>query len=450
MGRLARKIDNDLIKWKENKNRLPLIVKGARQIGKTDAIVNFAKNNYKHYIEINFILQKQYQSIFDDGYDVDTIIKNITLINPSLEIEPYETLIFFDELQACINAATSLKSFKIDGRFDVICSGSLMGINYNQIESNSVGYKEDYIMHSMDFEEYLWAKGYKSNQIEDMYTHMKELKPFSELELSVMFENFKEYMIVGGMPAIVNTFIENKNYSGILKMQQQILLDYEEDITKYAGSLDQTKVLNAYRKIPVFLGNENKKFQISKISNNSRNREYVGVIDWLSNAGIINICYCLNNLELPLKGNYNPDNFRLYYGDTGLLIGSLDEEAQTDLRVNKNFNTYKGAIYENIIADMLVKEGYNLYFYKNEKGTLEMDFFLRDTNSLIPIKVKANDNSTPSLNTLINNKKYKSIKYGIKLCNKNIGYNDKFYTFPYFLTFLLKRFITENNRQITE
>ena len=450
MGRLARKIDNDLIKWKENKNRLPLIVKGARQIGKTDAIVNFAKNNYKHYIEINFILQKQYQSIFDDGYDVDTIIKNITLINPSLEIEPYETLIFFDELQACINAATSLKSFKIDGRFDVICSGSLMGINYNQIESNSVGYKEDYIMHSMDFEEYLWAKGYKSNQIEDMYTHMKELKPFSELELSVMFENFKEYMIVGGMPAIVNTFIENKNYSGILKMQQQILLDYEEDITKYAGSLDQTKVLNAYRKIPVFLGNENKKFQISKISNNSRNREYVGVIDWLSNAGIINICYCLNNLELPLKGNYNPDNFRLYYGDTGLLIGSLDEEAQTDLRVNKNFNTYKGAIYENIIADMLVKEGYNLYFYKNEKGTLEMDFFLRDTNSLIPIEVKANDNSTPSLNTLINNKKYKSIKYGIKLCNKNIGYNDKFYTFPYFLTFLLKRFITENNRQITE
>lgn len=445
MGRLARKIDNDLIKWKENKNRLPLIVKGARQIGKTDAIVNFAKNNYKHYIEINFILQKQYQSIFDDGYDVDTIIKNITLINPSLEIEPYETLIFFDELQACINAATSLKSFKIDGRFDVICSGSLMGINYNQIESNSVGYKENYIMHSMDFEEYLWAKGYKSNQIEDMYTHMKELKPFSELELSVMFENFKEYMIVGGMPAIVNTFIENKNYSGILKMQQQILLDYEEDITKYAGSLDQTKVLNAYRKIPVFLGNENKKFQISKISNNSRNREYVGVIDWLSNAGIINICYCLNNLELPLKGNYNPDNFRLYYGDTGLLIGSLDEEAQTDLRVNKNFNTYKGAIYENIIADMLVKEGYNLYFYKNEKGTLEMDFFLRDTNSLIPIEVKANDNSTPSLNTLINNKKYKNIKYGIKLCNKNIGYNDKFYTFPYFLTFLLKRFITENS-----
>ena len=450
MGRLARKIDNDLIKWKENKNRLPLIVKGARQIGKTDAIVNFAKNNYKHYIEINFILQKQYQSIFDDGYDVDTIIKNITLINPSLEIEPYETLIFFDELQACINAATSLKSFKIDGRFDVICSGSLMGINYNQIESNSVGYKEDYIMHSMDFEEYLWAKGYKSNQIEDMYTHMKELKPFSELELSVMFENFKEYMIVGGMPAIVNTFIENKNYSGILKMQQQILLDYEEDITKYAGSLDQTKVLNVYRKIPVFLGNENKKFQISKVSNNSRNREYVGVIDWLSNAGIVNICYCLNNLELPLKGNYNPDNFRLYYGDTGLLIGSLDEEAQTDLRVNKNFNTYKGAIYENIIADMLVKEGYNLYFYKNEKGTLEMDFFLRDTNSLIPIEVKANDNSTPSLNTLINNKKYKSIKYGIKLCNKNIGFNDKFYTFPYFLTFLLKRFITENNRQITE
>ena len=443
MSRLKRKIDNFLVNWKNDKNKLPLIIKGARQIGKTDAVENFAKNNYKNLVEINFVLQKQYKSIFDDGFETDTIIKNISLINPNFEFIPGETLIFFDEIQDCINAATALKAFNIDGRYDVICSGSLMGINYNEIESNSVGNKQDYEMHSMDFEEFLWAKGYKEEQIENLYAHMKNCEPLSQLEYDVMLNNFHEYMVIGGMPAIVRKFIENKNYSGILSMQEQILLDYKEDITKYAIGLDQTRILNVYNKIPVFLGKENKKFQISKVEHGARNREYIGTVDWLNNAGIINVCYCLENPELPLKGNYNPDNYRIYFRDTGLLIGSLDEEAQEDLRNNKNFNTYKGAIYENIVADMLVKSGYSLYFYKNEKGTIEMDFFIRDASSLIPIEVKANDNSTASLNNLIDNSSYKDIKYGIKLCNKNIGFNGKFYTFPYFLTFLLKRYLKE-------
>ena len=443
MGILKRKIDKYLMEWKKSSNKKPLIVKGARQIGKTESIRHFANNNYKNVIEINFILQKQFQSIFDDGFEVETIIKNISLINPNLDFIPGETLIFFDELQACINCATSLKSFNQDGRYDVICSGSLMGINYNEIESNSVGNKEDYEMNSMDFEEFLWAKGYKEEQIEELYEHMKKLEPLSETELSVMFNNFKEYMIIGGMPAIVNSFVKNGNYSGTLKMQKQILLDYEEDITKYAGGLDQGKILNVYKKIPVFLGNENKKFQISKVETGARNREYIGTIEWLHNAGIINVCYCLEQAELPLGGNFNPDNYRIYFRDTGLLIGSLDEEVQEDLRNNKNFNTYKGAIYENIISDMLVKQGYNLYFYKNEKGTIEMDFFIRDRETLIPVEVKANDGATVSLNNLIGSQKYKDIKYGIKLCYKNIGYNGKFYTFPYFLTFLLKKYLKE-------
>jgi len=443
MTRLTRKIDKYLIDWKNDEHKLPLIVKGARQIGKTDSIENFGKNNYKNLVEINFALQKQYKSIFDNGYEVDKIIKNITLINPELTFEPQDTLIFFDEIQDCINAATSLKSFNIDGRFDIICSGSLMGINYKEIESNSVGNKQDYEMFSMDFEEFLWAKGYKENQIEDLYSYMIKGKPLPQLMYDVMLENFQEYMIIGGMPAIVNRFIEQKNYSGILNMQRQIILDYEEDITKYAGGLDKAKILNVYRKIPVFLGNENKKFQISKIEQNARSREYVGVIDWLINSGIINICYCLDKPELPLKGNYKLENYRLYFKDTGLLIGSLDNEAQEDLRNNKNFNTYKGAIYENIIGEMLVKSGYSLYFYKNEKGTIEMDYFIRDADSLIPVEVKSNDNSTISLNNLITKETYKDIKYGIKLCNKNIGFNGKFYTLPYFLTFLLKRFLKE-------
>ena len=443
MERLRRKIDDYLIEWKKNENRLPLIIKGARQIGKTNAIRNFGKNNYKTFIEINFALQPQFKTIFEEGFEVDNIIKNITLKMPEIELNENETLIFFDEMQECISTATSLKSFKEDGRYDVICSGSLMGINYNEIESNSVGNKEDYVMKSLDFEEFLWAKGYKSEQIEDLYNHMIELKPLSNMMYDVMMSNFKEYMIVGGMPAIVSRFVQNKNFSGILKMQQQILLDYEEDITKYAGGLDKTKILNCYRKIPVFLGNENKKFQISKIANGARNREYVGVIEWLANAGIVNVSYAMEQACLPLKGNYNPDNYRLYFADTGLLIGSLDEEVQEDLRNNENMNTYKGALYENIVSDMLVKEGYNLYFYKDDSKKIEMDFMVRDKNSLIPIEVKANNNATISLNNLINHKAYTDIKYGIKLCNKNIGFNGKFYTFPYFLTFLLKRYLKE-------
>ena len=442
--RLKRKVDQYLIDWKNDKNKMPLIIKGARQIGKTDAIRNFGRKNYKSFIEINFIFQPEYMDIFENGFEVNDIIKNISLKNGNIKFIPKDTLIFFDEMQECPSSATSLKPFKEDGRFDVICSGSLMGINYNKIESNSVGNKIDYVMHSLDFEEFLWAKGITESQIEDLYKCMINIIPLSKIQYNVFMDYFKEYMIVGGMPNIVRTFIENNTYTGILNMQRQIILDYEEDITKYAGSLDKTKILNAYRKIPVFLGNENKKFQITKVASGARSRDYVGVIDWLSNAGIVNICYCLENLSLPLKGNYNPDNIRLYFGDPGLLIATLDDESQQDLRFNKNFNTYKGAIFENIVADMLVKEGYNLYFYRDESGRLEMDFFIRDTKNLIPVEVKANDNASISLNNLIKSNSYKDIKYGIKLCNKNIGFNDKFYTFPHFMTFMLKRFLMEN------
>lgn len=422
---------------------MPLIVKGARQIGKTESIKHFAKENYKSVVEINFALQKQYKDIFDDGFEVDTIIKNITMHNTEFRIIPGDTLIFFDELQDCPNCATSLKAFNQDGRYDVICSGSLMGINYQEIESNSVGNKEDYEMHSMDFEEFLWAKGYSETLIDDLFRHMIEVTPLSNTEYNVVMNAFREYMVIGGMPAIVNTFVTQNNYSGTLKMQKQILRDYEEDITKYAKGLDKAKILNIYRKIPVFLGKDNKKFQISKVAKGARNRDYVGTVDWLSDAGIINICYCMDQPELPLKGNYNPDNYKIYYRDTGLLIASLDDEAQKDLRDNKNFNTYRGAIYENIVADMLVKQGYGLYFYRNEKSTVEMDFFVRDTVSLIPVEVKATDNATVSLNNLIKKDCYSDIKYGIKLADKNIGFNGKFYTFPYFLTFLLKRYLSE-------
>ncbi len=406
--------------------------------------MNFATRNYKHVVEINFVLEPKYRTLFDDGYEVDSIVKNISLLSPDLIIEPGSTLIFFDEIQHQPSAATSLKSFALDGRYDIICSGSLMGIHYQEIESNSVGYKEDYTMFSVDFEEFLWAKGYSGKQIEEMYQKMLKVIPLSSTEMSVLSSLFKDYMITGGMPAVVNTYMTNHNFVGILQMQRQLILDYEEDITKYAQGLDKGKIKNIYHHIPVFLAQSNKKFQVTKVGRNARSREYVGTIDWLRDAGIVNVCYCLEQVSLPLKGNYVINNYKLYFHDTGMLIASLDEEAQKDLRENMNFNTYKGAIYENIVAEMLVKQGYSLYFYRNEKSTIEMDFFIRNGKSLIPIEVKANDGATPSLNKLIGSKSYPDIKYGIKLCNKNIGYNGKFYTFPYSLSFLLHRFVNES------
>ena len=227
---LRRKIDSYLMTWKNNPDRKPLVVKGARQVGKTRSVEWFARHNYKSVIEINFIEQKKYRDIFNDGFEVDTILKNISLLNPDFKFITGETIFFFDELQACPNCATALKFFKLDGRFDVICSGSLMGINYNEIESNSVGYKDDYEMHSMDFEEFLWARGYQDDFVDGLYAHMLNLEPLSPLQMEVLLEIFRDYVVIGGMPEVVNTYIMNKNFSGTLEIQKQLLKDYEEDI----------------------------------------------------------------------------------------------------------------------------------------------------------------------------------------------------------------------------
>lgn len=443
---LKRKIDKYLTDWKNRSDRKPLIIKGARQIGKTRSVEWFAGQNYASVIEINFIEQTKYREIFNDGFEVDAILKNISLLNPELKFIPGNTIFFFDELQACPNCATSLKFFKLDGRFDVICSGSLMGISYNEIESNSVGYKEDYEMHSMDFEEFLWAMGYNDEFTADLLSHMLDVRPLSELQMDTLMSLFRDYVIIGGMPEVVSTYVRNKNFSGTLDIQRQLLKDYEEDITKYVEGLDKAKVKAVYNHISTFLAKENKRFQITKIARNARNRDYMGCVEWLADAGVVNVCYCLNQPELPLKGNYDPKMYKIYFKDTGLLIASLDEEAQEDLRANRNLGTYKGAIYENIVGDMLVKQGYRLFYYHSDRPALEMDFFIRDADSLIPVEVKANDGATASLNRLLNDDKYNDVKYGIKLGYRNIGFNGKFYTFPYFLTFLLRRFVAESKR----
>ncbi|MDY3795408.1 MAG: ATP-binding protein [Agathobacter sp.] len=436
-----RKIDQFLINWKNDSAHKPLIVKGARQIGKTESILHFANQNYSNVVYINFVLDKKYSTIVNDGYDVETVIKNISLANPRLQFIPEETIIIFDEIQEYPDVATTLKSFNIDGRYDVICSGSMLGINYKKIHSNSVGNKTDYEMFSMDFEEFLWAKGYNDEQINDILRHMIELTPFSETELAVYKSLFLDFCVLGGMPDVVRGYIETGTFSNSLEIQEQIRFDYEEDVRKYAQGLDQAKIISVYRSIPAQLAKENKKFQFNKISKNARSREYTGCIEWLIDAGVITECNCLFFPELPLKGNADESKYKLYYPDTGLLVSALDEEAQEDLRVNKNLGVYKGALYENFVAEAFTKQGLGLFYYKKDNSTLEEDFFVRSKNELIPVEVKSNNDRSKSLSTLIKNENYGDIKHGIKLGDFNVGYANNIYTFPYFCAFMMKAYL---------
>ena len=443
---LRRKIDTFLTDWKNNPDRKPLIVKGARQVGKTESISRFGEEHFENLIYINFIEEPKFKAITADGYKIDDIIRNISRIDPTRQFVSGKTLIIFDELQEFPEISTSLKFFNIDGRFDVICSGSLLGINYRRIESNSVGYKTDYEMRSLDFEEFLWGKGYDSTFVDDILDHMVNHRPFNDVLMSVCGSSFLDFCILGGMPAVLREYIVKGTFEGSLDMQRQLIADYKEDIRKYAEGMDQTRILNVFNQIPPQLAKDNKKFQISKVASGARFKDYRGCIEWLRDAGIVNVCYCLGFPELPLKGNYDESKFKIYFADNGLLVAMLDEEAQDDLRANKNLGVYKGALYENIVSEAFVKSGYELYYYKRDDSTLEQDFFVRTASELIPVEVKARDGRSKSLRTLIDSDRYPEIHNGIKFAGGNVGYSDSICTFPHFCSFLLKRYLMHRTK----
>lgn len=446
MTYLRRKIDTFLEQWYNNIDRLPLVIKGARQIGKTSSIQRFAKMHYENVVYINFVEEPKYKYINENGYSAQDVIKAISLRNNEFKFIPKKTIIIFDEIQEFPEICTSLKFFKIDGRFDVICTGSLLGIHYKKIESISVGYKQDYIMRSMDFEEFLWAKGYEEEIIEDILNHMINIIPFSKNELDVYESLFMDYCIIGGMPNVVRNYIEKNTFEGVLQLQKSIIDAYKEDIQKYVEGLDKKKVLSVFNQVPSQLAKENKKFQYSLINKNARSKEYFGCIDWLSDAGIINICYSLAIPALPIKGNQNYSSFKLYVADTGLLISMLDEESQIDLKVNKNFGIYKGGVFENIVAEAICKQGKDPVYYKKANSTLEIDFFLRNQKNLVPIEVKSSNNKAQSLSSMISSDKYSEVEFGVKLIKGNIGFSNNIYTFPYFCAFLINDFLKSLNK----
>lgn len=438
---LKRKLDDFLLEWKKTADRKPLIVKGARQIGKTESIKHFAAN-YENFVNINFVLEKKYKTICEDGYTVQDVIRNISRIDSEKKFVPGKTLILFDEIQDYPEIATSLKSFCIDRQFDVICSGSMLGINYKRIESNSVGYKSEFQMQSMDFEEFLWATGYGSDVVNDLLSHMRSVTPFNQTDMNVFGGLFMDYCLLGGMPEVVRSFVEKGTFEGTLALQRALIADYKEDIKKYVEGIDKTRVLNVFNSIPVQLAKENKKFQISKVASGAKFKDYWGGIEWLDDAGMVNLCHCLHTPELPLRGNFEETKYKIYFKDTGLLVANLDDESQEDLRANRNMNVYKGALYENIVAEILSKQGYELFYYKKENSTLEQDFFVRTKKTLVPVEVKAKAGTAKSLSTLVKSDAYPDITTGIKFSAGNVGFQNNIYTFPYFCAFLLKRYLS--------
>lgn len=430
---LKRKIYQSLIEWKKQTEKMCLVVKGARQVGKTFIIDKFARENYENYVYMNFDENPGYKVIFDGDLDVNNLIKQISLRVPNVSLVPHKTIIFLDEIQNCPNARTALKFLALDKRFDVIASGSLLGINYKEVESFPVGYTEQLEMYSLDFEEFLWANGIEEQSILDVkeFFDKKEVVPQAMHER--MMELFKEYIVVGGMPRVVNDFVKNHNFANVLKIQKAIISDYEDDIAKYADGSEKAKARACFLSIPKHLSKDYKKFRYSLVMPSGSSRKYAGSLMWLYDAGIINFCHNLEIPQLPLEGNSKSDTFKVYMRDTGLLVAMLDEGTQEDI-IDGNLGIYKGAIYENIIGDILAKKGKKLYYFEYN-STLEVDFFIRYERVITAIEVKSSGNSkSKSLETLM--EKY-GVKKGIKLAPSNYGKKGEIDIFPIYMAMFL-------------
>ncbi|MCL2816072.1 MAG: ATP-binding protein [Oscillospiraceae bacterium] len=430
---LKRKIYDDLIRWKNRDDKLCLLIKGARQVGKTFIIEKFARENYKHFTLINFVQNPAYKTVFDGDLDTETIIKQISLRVPGAKLIPGETLLFLDEIQDCARARAALKFLTQDGRFDVIASGSMLGINYKDVPSYPVGYVDHLEMYSLDFEEFLWANGVSPDSIADIKAYYEQKKPVPAAMHERMIELFKEYIVVGGMPRAVDEFVNTHNFADVLKIQKGIIDDYTDDIAKYAEGAEKAKARACFLSIPKHLAKDYKKFQYSIVERSGTARKFGGSLMWLFDADIVNFCYNLSIPELPLEGNAKSDVFKVYMRDTGLLMAMLEDGSQEDI-IDGNLGIYKGAIYENIIADIFSKAGKKLYYFE-QNGKLEIDFFIRKNKTATAVEVKSADNTkAKSMDAVI--KKY-GVKHGIKLSMKNVGGTEEFDSFPLYMAMFL-------------
>ena len=435
---LKRKIEQRLTAWKNTPNKKPLIIKGCRQCGKTFSVLEFAKRNYTHVVYLNFFENPDYTSVFAGSLEIDNIIMMLSaLLGKSAVFVPGETVIILDEIQDCPEARTALKFFRIDGRFDVIGTGSLLGVKGYGKEPKSIPVGSETVidMYPLDFEEFLWANGISDALIQMLKQHLENETPVPEALHNRMRQLLLQYTIVGGMPDAVQTFVDTRQMDEVLRIQRDIVRSYEDDMVKYAERKDKSRIKECFQSIPKQLSKENKKFQYSVVKKGSTAAKYAGSLQWIEDAGIIARCYNLSITELPLDGNAVEDVFKVYMRDCGLFVSMLEDGTQFDI-LQGNLFGYKGAIFENLIADIFGKMGRKLYYFHKDSG-LEVDFVIRHHGVCTLVEVKAATGNTKSTKTILRHPEKYHVHHAIKLGDYNVGRNEQILTLPLYMAFLL-------------
>ncbi|MDE6661566.1 MAG: ATP-binding protein, partial [Anaeroplasmataceae bacterium] len=428
---MQRKAMKDLIEWKESHDGKPLIIYGPRQVGKTYLVREFAKMYYDNIFEVNFELDKSASIMFQGNLTVKNLMMHLSAYDIDNIILPKKTLIFFDEVQKCPDVLTALKSFAMDGRYDVIASGSMLGVTLHQVSSYPVGYVKTLYMKPLSFEEFLWANKYTEEHIkliEEFYLKEEQVSP----GLHEIFNDlFLQYIVVGGMPEAVATFVKTRNIALVAKVQKDILEDYNKDLAKYASSNVKEKVRECYKSIPDQLAMENKKFQYKQVKGSGNARYYSSSITWLEDAGLIYKVNRLKAFDIPLRAYRDVSSFKLYFVDTGLLLSMYEEDNIQSEILNGNLGIFKGALFENVIAQILISNEMPIYYYRRD-DRLEIDFVTNLNNRIIPIEVKSGKNTKSiSLSNIINKEE---LEYGIKLSMNNVNCsNSRFKCFPLYM-----------------
>ena len=434
---LRRKIQDTLLQWKNTPGHKPLVIKGCRQCGKTFSVREFAKKYYKHEVYLNFLQDSSYASIFSGSLEVNHLVMMMSALLPDAVFEAGTTVIILDEIQDCPDARTALKFFHLDGRFDVICTGSLLGVRGYGKEPKSVpvGYETVIDMFPLDFEEFLWANGISEPMISILEECLRKESPVPEALHNRFRQLLLQYVVVGGMPEAVQLFVDTKQVGSVLQLQRDIIRSYEDDMIKYADKKDKGRIAECFQSIPKQLSKENKKFQYSVVRKGGTAAQYAGSLQWVEDAGIISRCYNLTLPELPLDGNAIEDVFKVYMKDTGLLISMLEDGTQFDV-LQGNLYGYKGAIFENLIADFFAKMGRKLYYYHKDSG-LEIDFVIRWRGECVLVEVKAETGNAKSAATILKHPEKYHVNQCIKLGNYNVGRSGKILTLPLYMGFLL-------------
>lgn len=436
---LKRKIEQRLIEWRNTSNRKPLIVKGCRQCGKTFSVQEFAKNNYKHVVYLNFYENPDYAAAFAGSLEVDNIVMMLSaLLGNKAVFVPGETILILDEIQDCPEARTALKFFRVDGRYDVIGTGSLLGVKGYGKEPKSIPVGSETVidMYPLDFEEFLWANGVTEPLIDILKSSLETETPVPEALHNKMKQLLLQYVVVGGMPDAVQTFVDTKQMNAVLSIQRDIVRSYEDDMVKYAEKKDKSHIKECFQSIPKQLSKENKKFQYSVVSKGATAAKYAGSLQWIEDAGIISRCYNLSITELPLDGNAEEEIFKVYMRDCGLFVSMLEDGTQFDI-LQGNLYGYKGAIFENLIADIFTKMGRKLYYFHKDSG-LEVDFVIRYKGECTLVEVKASTGNTKSTKTILNHPEKYHVNSAIKLGDYNVGRMGQILTLPLYMAFLLR------------